>query len=323
MCDNHLNIHSSSDESMTDSKSNINSCPISPTSLPLSPTTNSPPSQHLPPLQQLDSFTTVFVTTPSTPLSVVSDLHSYEQSSSLSLMSSTSCPKSSKDNSSYITTTNDSKDIQSTPILQLDSSVISSSNTSLNNTSAIIESNEIKVNTEEKDFIDKTLHDFNASEAIAKCQTLNDDKSNQDFNQFNNNDNNNQNIPNSSFEPNNNQIKNESEGVSPKRQNISDDSISSSNNNINLNQENKTLIDEFNNQSKNLNENIENSDIQTKVRGDEEDMSQPMDYCGSNTNTNSSDFTNKTLESIPDCNIMDETLSQSEQSDQSEPMDED
>jgi hypothetical protein len=265
------------------------------------------------------------VTTPSTPLSVVSDLHSYEQSSSLSLMSSTSCPKSSKDNS-YITTTNDSKDIQSTPILQLDSSVISSSNTSLNNTSAIIESNEIKVNTEEKDLIDKTLHDFNASEAIAKCQTLNEDKNNQDFNQLNsNNNNNNQNIANSSFEPNNNQIKNESEDVSPNRQNISDDSISSSNNNNNLNQENKTLIDDFDNESKNLNENIENSDNQTKVRVDEEDMSQPMDYCGSNTNTNanSSDFTNKTIESIPDCNIMDETLSQSEQSDQSEPMDED
>jgi hypothetical protein len=240
-------------------------------------------------------------------------------------MSSTSCPKSSKDNSSYITTTNDSKDIQSTPILQLDSSVISSSNTSVNNTSAIIESNEIKVNTEEKDFIDKTLHDFNASEAIAKCQTLNEDKSNQDFNQFNNNNNNNnnQNIPNNTFEPNNNQIKNESECVSPNRQNISDDSISSSNNNINLNQENKTLIDDFNNESKNVNEKIENSDNQTKVRADEEDMSQPMDYCGSNTNANSSDFTNKTLESIPDCNIMDETLSQSEQSDQSEPMDED
>lgn len=45
---------------------------------PLSPSSvNSPPSSHLPPLQQLDSFTTVFASSASTPLDVVSDLQGY------------------------------------------------------------------------------------------------------------------------------------------------------------------------------------------------------------------------------------------------------
>lgn len=352
--ENQMNINSTDEDMTPEPKPSLKSSPVSPTSIPLCPTTSSPPSQHLPPLQQLDSFTTVFASSPSTPLSVVTDIHSYEQTSSSLVVSSTPCPKSPKDNISYITT-NDSKDTQNVDIFesstvnsQNDSQVItSSSNTSLVITSEI-DNKDVK---EEQNLAKKLLIDSNVTQALDISQTqteiqinkefnkkVNEEnnentESNQNINNNNNNDDNNDdnNSSNSniddenSFETNNNNII-EKKDNSIKIENISSDITTS----VELDEENKPLIENPSNVTQNQNEMIEsnnnsinenNSEIVSRT---DEDMIIPMDYCGSNNNSSlNNDFNDKTTELIPDCNIMDDTLSQSEQSDQSEPMDED
>ncbi|CAG2106786.1 unnamed protein product [Medioppia subpectinata] len=319
--------------------------PISPTSLPLSPTTGSPPNPNhtTTPLQQLDSFTAVFASSPSTnPLSVVYPLSDSPNSSPLitSLTSEDNCLLSTTTTTTTIKPIETSTDFETTVNPELDSLLISStSSSSLGNTSTDI-TPEIKT-----DFVDNNSnHEINETKHLKSNETISSSKIDEE-------------LPQTSYaeniEPNNNVITDKidetvvtdakavtSSDGSPedktivtsfeKTEIIKTDTTSTPVETIacdmGLNEQNESLVPELMTDSPNNKTVIESTDNNSEMRTTpEDDASQPMDFCGSNGNadnnsTDITDLSDKNTELSADLNKMDETVSHS---DQSEPMDED
>ncbi|CAG2167642.1 unnamed protein product [Oppiella nova] len=338
LCDNQMPNESS--------LKNLSSGPVSPTSLPLSPTTNSPPNphQHNTPLQQLDSFTTVFATPPSNPLSVV-----YEQSSSLSLLPSLA----SEDNCLLSTTSTNIKpigtsgDFETSTNPDLDSSLISSTSSSLQTNSLTDINSEIK-----SDFSENITNDeMNETKRLESNETISSSQIKEDLPQTSCNENKemiNNNINSNTSEENvvldvkavtssssssssggldnNNTISSNFESNDTIKTDTTPTLAETFVSDMASSDESVSLVPEVTTQSLN-NNTIESTDNNNEMRTtDEEEMSQqPMDFCGSNAVTDNNmaeitDLSDKNSGVSADCSKMDDTVSHS---DQPEPMDED
>ncbi|XP_054160226.1 serine/threonine-protein phosphatase 4 regulatory subunit 2-B-like [Oppia nitens] len=328
LCDNQLNLMQSSNESTLQPLSG----PVSPTSLPLSPNTTSPPNQHLPPLQQLDSFTNVFASSsPSNPLSVVSDLHSYEQSSSLyqPMTSNDKCLLSS-------TNIKSSDEYKITCNQDLDSTITTTTSSSLQNNTLTDISNDVKSN--DNIIQNDSNHETNETKKFKPNESIDSLKVNEEVSHSNSQEENKE-VINTNL---NNEIKCDENTtvIEDKLIKSTDNSVDTNNRtNIQSNEdigsetitescssssdiciqsdENKTPVDKELINESHSSETFDNNDNIS-----EEDTSQPMDFCGSNNgnsdqnNTDITDLSDKNS----DNNSMDETLTSS---DLSEPMDED
>ena len=283
---------------------------------------------HLAPLQQLDSFTTVFATNPSTPLSVVSDLHSYEHSSSLSLIPHTSSDVLSSSVSTEQKPFETSVVAETSPNPEVDSPIVSSSSSLQTSTSTDTNSNfkdKSKVNSSSHDLSESTATENNQPNSVVEVsessEAIVDGKSNETT-EVNSSDNSNDNkiTDESDINPNvtssenscvnDNTVKTEDSSssiISCEEPTIAAESKPTTVESVNGSQNNK-VIDST--ESRNQNE--------VKVTNDQE-IGQPMEFGHNAPNDNNSDITDYS-DKNSDSNPMDETLSQS---DQSEPMDED